>query len=234
MNRFSKVLATLAVVGAIVAIGLALGWWGSLHGRNGSQPSDQAHINDSQSTAQTPGNTPRTKPTPKPRPQPQPEQSATNQTPPAAAIVPATQTPAPANLITNWEEKVDAILVSDGEDADKAKQMLEMFPHLAPDAQEEVAHHLSNLTPDENYGPLGSYLTNSTLPEAVLDVLLEDVLNRPNAIKLPMLLEVARDPQNPKAGEAKDVLELFLEEDYGSDWTKWQAKMDEWLKDNPD
>ena len=48
--------------------------------------------------------------------------------------------------------------------------------------------------------------------DAVLDVLLEDVFNRPNSVKLPLLLTVARDPQNPKASEAKDVLELFLEQ----------------------
>ena len=33
-------------------------------------------------------------------------------------------------------------------DADKAKQMLEMFPQLPADGQEEVARHLSNLVPD--------------------------------------------------------------------------------------
>ena len=113
--------------------------------------------------------------------------------------------------------------------------MIQMFPLLpTPEAQEEIAHHISNLTPDENYGPLASFLTNSTLPEAVLDVFTEDVLNRPNSVKLPLLLDIARDPNHPKAGEAKDILELFLEDDYGTDWTKWQARLDQWLKDNPD
>jgi hypothetical protein len=112
--------------------------------------------------------------------------------------------------------------------------MLEMFPKLAPDAQEEVAHHLSNLTPDEDYAPVANLLTNSSLSESVLDVFMEDVVNRPNAVKLPLLLEVAQNPQHPGAQEAKDVLELFLEEDYGTDWTKWQAKMQDWLKENPD
>ena len=82
--------------------------------------------------------------------------------------------------------------------------------------------------------PLGKLLTDSKLPEEVLDVLIVDVLNRPNSLKLPLLLEVARDTQHPKAAEAKDLLELYLEEDYGSDWNKWQAKMEQWLKENPD
>jgi len=72
------------------------------------------------------------------------------------------------------------------------------------------------------------------MSEAVLDVLLADALNRPNSLKLPLLLEVARQPDHPKAGEAKDLLELFLEEDHGKDWGQWQAKLEQWLKDNPD
>jgi hypothetical protein len=51
---------------------------------------------------------------------------------------------------------------------------------------------------------------------------------------MPVLLSVAQDPTNPKASEAKDLLELFLEEDYGSDWATWQAKVDQYLRDNPD
>jgi hypothetical protein len=98
----------------------------------------------------------------------------------------------------------------------------------------EVAQHLANLVADENYAPLAKYLTDSSLPESVLDVLLADVLNRPNSVKLPALLDVAKDDKNPKASEAKDLLELFLEEDYGKDWAQWQTKMEQWLKDNPD
>jgi hypothetical protein len=149
--------------------------------------------------------------------------------------MPKPQTP-PTNApgLPGWEEKVDAILTSDIADNEKAKKMLEIFPQLAPDAQEEVAHHLSNLVPDEEYAPLGNYLTNAAMPEAVLDVLLEDVFNRPNSVKLPLLLDIARNAQHPKATESRDVLELFLEEDYGNDWSKWQIKMDQWLKENPD
>ena len=76
---------------------------------------------------------------------------------------------------------------------------------------------MSNLLADAEYAPLGKFLKDSKLPEPVLDVLIVDVLNRPNGLKLPLLLEVAREPQHPKAAEAKDLLELYLEEDYGTD-----------------
>jgi len=139
-----------------------------------------------------------------------------------------------ANLLTNWEDNVDQILVSTNEDSDKAKQMLGMFPNLPADGKVEVAQHMANLMPDQDYPLLASLLTNSTLPQDVLDVLLADALNRPNSVKLPALLDVARDPQNPEAPEAKELLQLFLDNDYGNDWSTWQAKMQDWLKENPD
>jgi hypothetical protein len=142
--------------------------------------------------------------------------------------------PPTPGLITDWEEKVDGIISPEGDEKEKAKKLIDIFSHLPPEGQEEVAHHLSNLVADEDYAPLSNFVTNSALPEAVLDVFVEDVFNRPNSIKLPLLLDIAQDPQHPRSAEAKDVLELFLEEDFGSDWTKWQAKMEQWLKDNPD
>jgi len=56
-------------------------------------------------------------------------------------------------------------------------------------------------------------------------------LNRPNSVKLPQLLQVTQNPDHPKADEAKDLIELYLDED---DPAKWPDKMQQWLKENPD
>jgi hypothetical protein len=129
---------------------------------------------------------------------------------------------------------VDEILASEMDDTNKVKQLFEIFPRLPEDGQIEVAQHLSNLVPDESYAPLGKLLENAKLPEDVLDVLMADALNRPNSVKLPTLLDVAQNPDNSKAGEAKDLLELYLDEDYGADWSQWRQKLQAWLKENPD
>jgi|ERR1051326_297166 hypothetical protein len=168
------------------------------------------------------------------RPTPQPGQSRTSPVVTGATNGNPMPLKTTLGLITDWEEKVDGIISPEGDEKEKAQKLIQIFPNLPPDGQEEVAHHLSNLVADEDYAPLSNFVTNSALPEAVLDVFVEDVFNRPNNIKLPLLLEIAQDPQHPRAAEAKDVLELFLEEDFGNDWTKWQAKMQQWLKDNPD
>src|ERR1035438_9797676 len=49
---------------------------------------------------------------------------------------------------------------------------------LPPEGQEEVVRHLTNLLPDQDYGLMRSFLTNSSLSENVLDFLLDDVLDR--------------------------------------------------------
>lgn len=139
------------------------------------------------------------------------------------------------NLITDWEDRVDQILGNDDLDAEeKGKKMLELLPYFPEAGQADTAEHISNLLADEDYEKFGNFLTNSKTSAKLQDVILADVLNRPNEIKLPLLLETARNPDNAKAAEAKETLELYLEEDYGTDWDKWQQEVGKWLKDNPD
>src|ERR1051325_712315 len=214
MRNISKVLVLVAVIAAvaIIATVMKLGKAGG-----NSSPITQTNDDRTVSTPQFAEHNSTSKPRdiirPRPTPLPNPTiAQATNQNP----MPPKPATP---GLIADWDDKVNDILGAEGDEKDKARKLIEMFPHLPPDGQEEVAHHISNLVADEDYAPLSQFVTNSALPEAVLDVFVEDVFNRPNSIKLPLLLEIAQDPQHPRSAAAKDVLELFLEEDFGSDWT---------------
>ena len=219
MTKSATILTVLGGGAVLVVVGLVLGWLGSQ-------------------------GTPETEAPPPPAPVEAPSTNAIKfaktrpgslETPviPNNELVPAAS-PVTTNQSNAWEERLEEILRADSKDADKARQLLELFPNLPENGQVEVAEHLSNLVGDAEFGPLGSLLTNSALPEAVLDVLMADLLNRPNSLKLPLILEVARNPQHPKATEAKDLLALYLEEDLEQDWPRWQARMDQWLRDNPD
>jgi len=220
MSKLSKLLIVVGAIAGVVLVGIVLTRRGSNGPETDTQPS--AAEPTSPALAETNRTSFFTK-----RTRRQPSQPLTNE-----GLMGTSS--AATNLVAGWEAKVDEILGSDDSDPDKARQMLEMFPTLPEDAQEVLARHLSNLLPDQDYGLMQAYLTNAALPETVLDVLLDDVLNRANSLKLPALLAVARSAQHPKAAEAKDFLELFLEEDYGTDWDKWQAGMEQWLKENPD
>jgi hypothetical protein len=131
-----------------------------------------------------------------------------------------------------WEERFDRILTAETNNAEKAKQLLALFPHLPEAGQIEAAQQLSFLVPDQEYPAMDRYLTNSALPDPVLGFLLAGTLNRPNEVRIPLLLEVARDGQNPKAAEARDFLRLFTGRDYGEDWNRWQTGMDQWVREN--
>ncbi len=222
MSKFVKLLRFAGILAGVVLAGVLLGWLGT-GGLN-----SESRAPEGQSPAAEPGNV---KAVARPAER---EAGRVLVSRPLDIAPAAAESAAASELITNWEDRVDQILTSEVPEADKARKMLEMFPRLPEGGQVEVAQHLSNLVSDQDYPSLGRFLTNSALPERVLDVLVADVLNRPNGVKLPALLAVARDPQNSKAGEAKDILQLFLEEDYGTDWNTWQAKVDQWLKDNPD
>jgi len=224
MRLFLKILTAACIISGVVIVGFVFGWFGS----KGSTSEPKAQPVESVVSTPEPaipvGSAPQTNTPIRHSPQ-----RATNADPGISSV----STPA-ATTNAEWEDKLEAIVGSEGEDTEKVKQLFAMFPQLPEDGKVEVAQHLSNLVSDQDYATLGKMLTDSKQPEGVLDVLIADLLNRPNATKLPLLLEVAKDPQHPKAVEAKDLLELYLEEDYGQNWEQWQAKTEKWLKDNPD
>ena len=142
---------------------------------------------------------------------------------------PAEISTATNSQIADWEEKIDEVLRSDAGTADKAAKILDMFLRLPKDGQVEAAAHAANLLPDSDYPALGRYLADTNTPAGALDVLMADLLNRPNSLKLPQLLEVARAPDHPKAGDAKGLLTLYLDHDYGTNWDAWQEQLAAWL-----
>jgi hypothetical protein len=223
MSRLVTLLKFAGLLAGVVLAGVLLGWFGS--GGLGSDP----RTPEGSSSLSDPGNV-------QAAARPPEGETPARVVPRPADVAPVALEAVPLQaVITNWEDNVEEILASQVPEAEKARKMLDMFPRLPEKGQVEVSQHLANLVSDQDYASsLGRIMTNSTLPEPVLDVLVADALNRPNSVKLPALLAVARDPQNPKAGEAKNILQLFLEEDYGADWNAWQTKVTQWLADNPD
>lgn len=222
MRPLGTVLKVSAAVLAIVALGVLIGRFAVRH----SPPSIESTPVISESTgASAEGTNPSS--FFRKRAEPRAPEGATNL---ASTHVSATVT----NGMADWEDKIDEVLGSDAEVADMAQKLLELFPKFPPVGQVEAAEHLSNLLDDDNYAPLGQYLTNASMPASVLQALMDDALNRPDSMKLPLFLEVARNPSHPNAAEAKDELEFYLDEDYGTNWTVWEQKLQEWLKENPD
>ena len=200
-----------------VLIGGLIGWWASRNpARPGSRPPELA-----------------TRPTPPVEMEHTPSTKSN-----LVAVIPI---PVPEVAGTNssdeaetWEDKLDEILTSETETTQKGEDLLDMMPKVNEEAQIELAGHIVNLVDDDHYARVAPYLTNAAVPEAVSSVFMNDLYNRANSLKLPLVLAVARTENHPLRDEAKDLLELYIEEDYGTDWAKWEGAMNTWLKENPD
>jgi hypothetical protein len=131
-----------------------------------------------------------------------------------------------------WDDELDDLILGDMEDIDRTRKMIELMSRVHPAAQKEIAEHLINFAMDDEYDDTARLLTNSSTDPEVLEVLFNDLMNRDNELMLPLMLEIARQQSHPMREEAKETLELFLDEDYGEDWPKWDEAMKEWLKEN--
>jgi hypothetical protein len=132
-----------------------------------------------------------------------------------------------------WEKQLDDVLLSDADANTKADKILSMIPTAPSNAQVELSQHLVNMVQDDHYDGAAQLLTNAVTPAAVSTVLMNDLLNRNNTLKLPMLLAVARDNNHPLKDQAREMLELLIQEDNGSNWDQWSASIDTWLQNNP-
>lgn len=153
------------------------------------------------------------------------------------AVSPSKGPPAPDAVLdpgpADWEQKLDDILLSnDGEDA-KADRILALIPTAPPEAQAELSQHLVNMVRDDHYDGAAALLTNAATSSAVSSVLMNDLLNRNNSLKLPMLLAVARQDNHPLNDQAREMLELLIQEDDGTNWDQWSTSINTWLQNNP-
>jgi hypothetical protein len=134
----------------------------------------------------------------------------------------------------DWAELVEAARSVEESDAAKSSRLLTLFPALPVEGKNEIAPDLAALTPNEAYASLSKLLTDPQASDEVLMVLFTDLLDRPDSIRLPLLLELARNAEHPKAEDARDMLTVELGEDVGTDWDAWAKKISEWLAGHPE
>lgn len=142
--------------------------------------------------------------------------------------------PADARPLEQWEMQIENIIASGAGEAETAQMLINLLPSLPKDGQEEAAQHISNLVLDEHYSRVMPLIRNTNLPEGVHDTLVTDLMNRADSVKLPTLLEIAKIPNHPYHDEALTDLQIFLDEDFGTDWPGWDAAMKQYLKTQAD
>ncbi len=140
----------------------------------------------------------------------------------------------PVVPVTNWTVQLGAVLKSGNSTTNQAISLLAMFPSLPADGQLEAVQHATRLLPAEYFSALGAQLTNTAAAPAVRRAIFADLLARPNALKLPWLVEVAQASLDGQSDEALLLLQSQLREDHGSNWNTWRERVAVWLSLHPD
>lgn len=130
--------------------------------------------------------------------------------------------------------RMSEVLGSSANSSAKAQSLVAVFPQLPAAAQPAAAHHIVNLLPDSAYSSFATQLTNANATAEVRAVIYADLLHRPNALKLPWLLAMARSPGVAQAAQAAALLQATLGEDHGTDWDAWSERIGAWLQAHPD
>ena len=138
--------------------------------------------------------------------------------------------PEPAPKLAEWEIKIDQVLRANADEGQTAQMLINMLPTLPKEGQAEAAQHITNLVLDKDYSRILPLVKNTGLAEEVLDVFVTDLMNREDQVKLPALLAIAKIPNHPHHEEAAADLQIFLDEDHGTDWGKWDSAMQSYLK----
>ena len=152
---------------------------------------------------------------------------------PQQEVIDGAETPDPdvvaAAPMQPWEEAINRILESDEENQQVATKLMALLPTLPPDGQTEAAQHMVNLTDDESYQNAAAMLLNPATPEDVAEVIYSDVLNRPNTVKLPVMVSILRTPGHRLRDETLSTLQIFLGEDLGDNPEAWNVAVQNYL-----
>jgi len=86
--------------------------------------------------------------------------------------------------------------------------------------------------PDADYPMVREIAARADLPAAAWQIITADALNRPNALKLPLLLQVLRRAEDPARQQARAELTSDLGGDYKEDWDAWTAAIAQAVQPN--
>jgi hypothetical protein len=120
-------------------------------------------------------------------------------------------------------------------DRAKVEKMLGMIPSLPPDAQTLAMENATTLIPDGEYlSYRGRLLTLAKTPD-MRTAVMNDSLTRGEEIRLPNLLEMMRTSSDEAEKlEIREILEAYLDKDYGPSPAQWEAPLRKWVQENTD
>jgi hypothetical protein len=129
-----------------------------------------------------------------------------------------------------WESRIRSVLSREkATDTEKAVSLLQLLPGMPAEGAETCAEEAVKRLPDAEYRHAQAAIVNPGTYGLALGVLFADLMERPDTVRLPTLVTIARNATHPYAGPAHDNLELLLGKDFGEDWPRWDTAVREKL-----
>ena len=218
MNKVGLALITAMIVAAVVGAILMLQPepqsdhdWAGANGANGAAKTPTA------TTPQEETPLPDAPPLPSPQPTAAPKSTASE------------------SQLAEWQDKISSALADDSISNQVAVQRLLSLakdPKVDEDVRLDALEHSLNLTEDEEFGEVLPLLTDKSVPVDMLDSALTDLYNRGDRVKLESVLEVAKVPEHPLHEDAIELLEFYVDENYGDDWDAWGTAVNTYFTEN--
>ena len=112
-------------------------------------------------------------------------------------------------LVDGWMEARPAgVSIKDAEDFRKA------LARVPNESRDECLHRALNLIPDENALLLAGVLLDKSFGKDVLEAVFNDILNRDEQVKLPLLKSIHKDRAHPCWADAAWILDVTGESEH--------------------
>ncbi|MDB6055138.1 MAG: hypothetical protein JWN25_2661 [Verrucomicrobiales bacterium] len=134
-----------------------------------------------------------------------------------------------ANTNFTFREQMAKINDSSLTDTQKAQLFLLLLPSFNRDGQREFAHAAVSHIKDSTYSLIFKPLLEAKSDKQILSVFMTDTLKRPNSVKLPALLQLARTEDHPMQSEAKELLVAFIGKEHGKKWEDCQVAVNAYV-----
>ena len=107
------------------------------------------------------------------------------------------------NLTDKWlEPSAKGVTMADVDNFAKA------FRQVPKDRQDECIHRALNLIPDENVMLLAGVLMDKTMDKEIVETVYNDILNRDEEVKKPILQEIFKDKSHPCWADTAWILDV--------------------------
>ena len=107
------------------------------------------------------------------------------------------------NLTDKWMEPA-----KDGVTMQDIDTFVRQFKSVPADRKDECLHRALNLVPDENVMLLAGILLDKSLDKEMIELVYNDVLNRDEEVKKPILQELFKDKEHPCWADTAWILDV--------------------------